>query len=175
MKPLKYFNSKIIAFLVFAIISTCVINSAKAQRFNCNRDRLHSGTVRFSTEPSGLIIGQRCEISVFDSRGRKVNDRDFSISSDNRHVKISGLAFHVDSDIRGEPWLHVNGELIEEDGNITIRHNECNQSYSFPFRIRQSYVFDRDISCKGERREFAIAPYRNMVNKNLYAVLLCVL
>jgi len=66
--------------------------------------------------------------------------------------------------------MYLDGSLIEEDGDITIGINNCHQTYTFPFKIRQSYVFDRNIDCQGDRREFAIAPYKNLTNRNLYVV-----
>ena len=157
-------------FYLFIVIGT--FNNSHAQSFDCKKDRLHAGVVQFSPDLSSLILGQNCQISIFKTNGKKVdNVKDFSITSDNRNVRVSGLTFLVDNNARGEPWLYVDGNLIEEGGNITISINKCNQSYTFPFEVRQSYVFDKEISCKGDNRKFAIAPYKNFTNKNLYVVL----
>ena len=160
------------SLLFFILIVNWSVDNSYAQSFDCRRDRLHAGVIQFSHDPSSLILGQSCQISIFKSNGRMVNStKDFRLTSDNRNVRSSELVFSVDNSARGEPWLYVDGGLIEEEGNITISINNCNQSHTFPFKIRQSYVFDRDINCKGDRREFAIAPYKNFTNKNLYVVL----
>ena len=158
-------------FLFFLFIVICAFNNSHAQSFDCKKDKLHAGVVQFLPDLSSLILGQNCQISILKSNGKKVNVvKDFSMTSDNRNVRVNGLTFLVDNNARGEAWLYVDGNLIEEGGNITIAMNKCNQSYTFPFEIRQSYVFDREISCKGDNREFAIAPYKNFTNKNLYVV-----
>ena len=168
----NFLKKGILPFLFFLFIVIWTFNNSHAQSFDCKKDRLHAGVVQFSPDLSTLILGQNCQISILKSNGKRVNNvKDFRITSDNRNVRISGLSFLVDNSARGEPWLYVDGMLIEEGGNITISINNCIQSYTFPFEIKQSYVFDREISCKGDNREFAIAPYKNFTNKNLYVVL----
>jgi len=174
MRQINTLKQKTLTVLVFFVICAYSVSNVYAQRrpnFNCRNDQVHSGVVQFSTDPSNLIIGQQTEVRVFDNRNRRLSDRGFSLTSNNRNVRINGMTFHVDNTVRGEPWLHVDGRLVEEDGEVTIRHSDCNQAYTFPFRVRQSFVFDQMIICRGERREFAIAPYRNMANRNLYVVL----
>ena len=159
-------------FLLFMLIDIWTFNCCYAQSFDCKKDKLHAGVIQFSNDPSSLILGQSCEISIFNSKGKRINKvNDIRITSDNRNVRSSGLSFYIDNNARGEPWLYVDGRLIEESGNITISINNCNQAYTFPFDIRQSYVFDSEISCKGDKREFAIALYKNSLSKNLYVVL----
>ena len=176
MSRRNFFTRGILPLIFFIIIVFWSAENSYAQlfstKFDCKSDKLHAGVIQFSSDPSSLILGQSCQISIFKSNGKKIeNIKDFTITSDNRNVRSSGLNFSVDNSAKGEPWLFVDGRLIEEEGNITISINNCNQSYTFPFQIRQSYVFDKDISCKGDRREFAIAPYKNSMNKNLYVVL----
>ena len=147
-----------------------VIN-AFAPSFNCKKDRLDSSTVQFSIDPLHLIFGQRCEISVFNHNGKKVSDKDFRISSSNSNVQSSGLFFWVSNNAKTNPFEYLDGRLVEISGNITIVSNNCNQRYDFPFRLKQSFVFDKSISCKGEKKEFAVARYKNTLGKDLFVVI----
>jgi hypothetical protein len=170
MKHFSYFKSLLLLLLV------CVATNANAQllgppNFNCKRDKLHGGTVRPTPDPSNLLLGQKCEVVVINSRGNNVSAKGFRVSSDNRSVRTDGLSFSIDKNEAGSPWQYLDGRLIEMDGTITVTHHECGQTHNFPFQVRQSYVFEKEISCKGERREFAIAPYRNTLGKELLAVM----
>ena len=160
-------NFLIVSISFFLFFTTTVFS----QNFNCKKDMLDNSTVRVSPDPLRLTLGQNCEISIFNRNGNKVSNKGFSVTSNNRNVRSNGLSFYVDNNTKGDPWLYMDGKLIEVSGNITIAHNDCYETYTFPFQIRQSYVFDKTISYKGEKREFAIAPYKNSMNKNLYVVL----
>jgi len=170
------FSNLAIKFTQYLLLFALIGNNVNAQlftpSFDCKKDKLHGGVIQFSSDPSNLILGQRCAISISNSKGKEVSGKDFKITSDNRKVSISGLFFTVDNSTKEEPWLYLDGRLIEVDGNITITHTKCAHTYSFPFQIRQSYVFDKGaISCKGEKREFAISKYKNLINKDLYVIL----
>jgi len=169
----NFLNRNVYLFYLFILVCMFTVNNVNAQKFNCQKDRLHAGSIQISPDPSSLILGQSCEVSVFNSKGKRVNSKFYRITSENRNVRSSGSSFSIDNNpnTRGESWSHVDGKLIEIDGDITISIIDCHQKYSFPFQIRQQYEFDRSLSCKGERREFAIAPYKNVINKNLYVVL----
>jgi hypothetical protein len=68
--------------------------------------------------------------------------------------------------------MYVNGEFIEVDGHITIAANKCNQTYRFPFKVKQAYTFtENTIICKGERKEFAVARYDNAMGLDLFVVM----
>jgi len=158
--------------IIIALIGMCSISSVHAQtRFNCRQDNLSSSTVRISPDPSSLTIGQRCEITVFNARGRAVSGNDFKISSENTFVTSGNLYFYVEDFDRGDPWTYLDGKPMEMEGTITISHISCDHSYSFPFQIRQPYIFDKVINCQGETRNFAVAGYKNTLNKNLYVVI----
>jgi hypothetical protein len=145
----------------------CTINSVNAQAFG-RRDLLNESTVRIPPEASNLTIGQRLEVSVFNNNGRNVS-RGLRLSSDNEYVRISDMSFLVE--YKADPWMHIDGSLIEINGNITVTATESNQLFTFPFRVSQAYTFDKGIICRGAKREFAVARYKNELGKELFAVM----
>ena len=165
-------NGTVLKSLMFLIIFALIsIGSVSAQtRFNCKSDNLNGSTVRISPAPSSLTIGQRCEITVFNARGRAVSNSDFNISSENTFVTSGNLYFSVENFERSDSWTYLDGKPLEIEGKITISHKSCDHSYSFPFQIRQPYIFENVLNCQGETREFAVAKYKNTLNKNLYVV-----
>ena len=161
-------------FLLFFIFAgICAVSGVNARLFgfDCKKDVLDKNTVRVPEEASSLILGQQCAVSVFDRKGKKFNDKDFIFSSNNEYVMNSGLTFSVDNRAKGSPWMHIDGSLVEIDGKITIAAKKCNKIYSFPFKVRQTYPFDHEISYKSEKKEFAVARYKNSLGVELFAVM----
>ena len=152
----------------------CTVDSVNAQLFgfNCKNDELNEKTVRLPAEVSSLILGQRCEVTVFNAKGRSIPGNSFTLSSSNEHVKSKASTFWVEESAIGSPWMYINTGLIEIEGNITIAANRCNKEYSFPFKVKQAYTFsESNIICKGERKEFAIARYDNTLGLDLFVVM----
>ena len=157
-------------FIFFTLVGAFTVVCVHAQTFDCKKDKLDGSTIRFLPDPSSLTVGQTCDVTIYNRSGKKVSGNSFSLSSDNTNVRSNGLSFHVDNLAKGDPWMYLDGRLLEIDGNITIAHNSCDHSYVFPFKIRQAFLFDNVVSCQGEKREFAVAKYKNTINKNLYVV-----
>ena len=165
-------TGKIVFLVFFILFGICTVESVQAQTFDCRRDKLDNTAIRFSPDPSSLTIGQRCDISIFNRNGRQVLSRDFNISSANTNVQSDGLSFFIKNDAQLDPWLYLDGsKLLEINGNITIAHNTCNHAYEFPYSIKQAFLFDNALNCQGEKRELAVARYKNTLNKNLYVVI----
>ena len=165
-----FLTRRILWFFVVALIGMCTTNSVNAQSFNCKKDRLDQSTVRITPDPSTLTVGQNCKINVFNSNGKSVPDKNFNVSSNNRNVKSSGLSFYIENVAIGNPFEYLDGKLVEIDGIITVISKDCPHQYDFPFQVRQNYVFDNSITCKGESIEFAVARYKNLLSKELYVV-----
>lgn len=149
---------------------------ANAQSFKCKKDKLDSRTVQFSVAPSNLKIEQNCEISILNRKGKKVSGKNFELSirnanTDHLVVRSNDLSFTVDDKSKGNPWLHLDGQGVEITGNMTITPPKCDLTYDFPFEIKQPFPFDKKIMCKGEKKEFAVAKYKNTSNNRLYVVL----
>jgi hypothetical protein len=157
--------------LFFILVGMCTNHSVYAQFFDCKKDKLDRDAIRFSIEPSSLTFDQQCGITVFSSKGKKVSEKDFSLTSNNTSVKINNLSFFVENNATGDPWSYLDGKLIEIDGTITIAHKKCNFAYDFLFNVKQKYMFDNVLNCQGEVREFAIVNYSNTLNKNLFVVI----
>ena len=165
----KKYLIRILLFIAFIFIA---IDCVYAQRtFNCRLDKLDETSVRVSPDPSNITIGQRFDVSVFDARGRAVAGRDFAITSDNRFVGTGDLYFFIGDFDRGDPWTYLDGRPLEMEGNITISHKTCDHTHSFPFQIKQPYSFDNNLNSQGQNREFAVAKYKNTLDKNLYVVM----
>ena len=162
---------RFLPFLFVPLIGMCTVNSVHSQTFDCKRDKLDGSALRFTPDPASLTIGQPCEVSVYNRSGKKVSGNAFELTSNNTDVRSNGLSFYVDYQATGNPWTYLDGKLLEIDGNITIAHKSCNLTYDFPFKIRQAFVFENVISCQGEKREFAVAKYKNALNRNLYVVM----
>jgi len=173
----NFLKRKFLQFLFFALLGVWVVNDVSAQRFKCGKDDLNAGTIRISPDPLSLVVNERCEIFIYNSKKeeiKKKKNEDFRISSDNRNVRISGFSFHVDAKAQGNMFEFIEtGKLVEVEGNITIAHNSCNYRFEFPFRVVQTPSFENSITitCKGEKRQFAIAKYKNMMGKNLFVVI----
>jgi hypothetical protein len=165
-----FFTRRFLFPLFFTLSGLCIVDGLSGQRFDCRRDKLDATTIRFSPEPSSLTIGQPCEISIYNRSGRKVLGSDFSISSNNINLISSDLTFHIDQKVKGDSWIHLNGELVEQDVKFTLAHNTCFHTYDYSFHIKQNYVFDNVLNCQGETRTFAVSRYKNELNKNLYVV-----
>jgi len=165
---------KLLIIYFFALIGACSIGNINAQsafvQYKCDRDRLDHSTVRIIPDPMTLTVGQNCKIEVFNNNGKSVPEKNFNVSSNNRNVKSSGLTFYVENAAKGNPFEYLDGKLVEIEGTITITAKECTHRYDFPFQVRQNYVFDNSITCRGESREFAVARYKNVLNKELYIV-----
>ena len=159
-------------FFPFFMLMLCVlsIDSINAQKFNCKKDKLDESTVRVVPPGvSNLVLEQQSEVSVFNAKGKRIASSEFTLSSNNENVKNDRLTFWVEN--KTKPWDYLDGKLVEIDGNITITANKCNMAYSFPFKVRQAYTFDNQISCNGDRREFAVARYKNVLGKDLFVVM----
>jgi len=167
----NFLTLRILLFLFFTVIGVCTVNNVKAQKFDCKKDKLDYSTVRISPDPSNLTFGERCDISIFNSKGKKVSEKNFKLTSKNRNMRSSGLSFVIDNKTTGDPWQYLDGKLVEEEGTITIEHNDCNVTYDFTFQIQQAYEFANSIACNGERREFAVARYKNALGKDLFVVM----
>ena len=170
MSKRNFFTRRFLCPLVFTLLFLCTVDGLFAQRFDCKRDKLDETAIRFSPDPSSLTLGQPCEISIYNRAGKKVSGSDFSITSNNINVMSRDLTFHIDQKVKGDPWLHLNGELIEEDVKITVAHKTCIHTYDYSFHIKQNYLFDNVLNCQGEIKEFAVAKYNNGLNKNLFVV-----
>ena len=157
--------------LFFILAGMCTDNSMYAQIFDCKKDKLDRDAMRFSVDPLNLTFDQHCDITVYSSKGKKVSEKDFTLSSNNTNVKSNNLSFHVENNVKEDPWLYLDGKLIEIDGTITIAHKKCNLAYDFPFKAKQPYIFDNVLKCQGEKREFAVARYKNALNKDLYVII----
>ena len=122
----------ILFFLLFTLMAMGAVNNVKAASFDCKK-KLDESTVRFSCDPSNLILGQSCEVSVLDAKGKKVSDKNFTLSSRNKNVSSNKFSFFVDPNAKGEPWLHADGKLIEIDGDISIEYKDkkCNLTHDF--------------------------------------------
>jgi len=164
----------VLRFLFFALIGVWTVSNVNAQKFKCGKDDLNAGTIQITPDPLSLVVNERCEIFIYNSKKEEIKKKneDFTISSDNRNVRINGLSFHVDAKAQGNVFeLIETGKLVEVEGNITIAHKSCNYRYVFPFRVVQTPVFETSISCKGEKKQFAIAKYKNTMGKDLFAVI----
>ena len=170
----NFLKRKFLQLLFFALLGVWIVNDVNAQKFNCGKDDLNACTIRITPDPLNLVVNERCEIFIYNRKKEEIKKKndDFRISSDNKNVRINGLSFYVDAKAQGNLFEHIeSGNLVEIEGNITIAHNSCNYRYEFPFRVVQAPSFENSITCKGEKRQFAIAKYKNMMGKNLFVVL----
>ena len=165
----------VLRFSFFALIGVWTVSNVNAQnKFNCGKDDLNASTVRITPDPLSLVVNERCEIFIYNRKKEEIKKKneDFTISSDNRNVRINGLSFYIDAKAQGNVFeLIETGKLVEVEGNITVAHKSCNYRYVFPFRVVQTPVFENSISCKGEKKQFAIAKYKNTMGKDLFAVI----
>ena len=174
MSKRNFLKRKFLQLLFFALLGVWIVNDVNAQKFNCGKDDLNAGTIRITPDPLSLVVNERCEIFIYNRERKEIKKKndDFRISSDNKNVRINGLSFHVDAKAQGNVFeLIETGKLVEVEGNITIVHNSCNHRYEFPFRVVQTPSFENSITCKGEKRQFAIAKYKNMMGKKLFVVI----
>ena len=164
---------KVISIVMLLSFATKNVNAQFKNHFNCDKDKLDEEHIRISPDPMELEIGQSCVITVFDRKGDKITDNDFIISG-GKNVKSNGSSFRIVIDKNDyKPWDYLKEDnYISIEGIIKLSHKKCINTYEFPFRVIQKYIFDRgDIVCKGEKKEFAVARYNNELGKDLYVVL----
>ena len=78
-------------FMFFLLIGTPIVLNAQLfgpPNFKCNKDKLHGAAVRFSQDPKRLILGQTCEVTIYNRNQEKVSNKGFSLTSENRDSRV---------------------------------------------------------------------------------------